>query len=1195
MRPVRLFVAALAAILALCLASALGESESVSFEENIIHNYILVVDNGDSAADPDGLRYDAARLAYENVLTNNGLEGVGGQIGVVMYCGPDACVSYGPIDIEADRADIDAAVGDHLTADANAATRDPSTDIAAALSRARAMMETFDDPAATSVLLIADGPNDLPENNARALESARSIHETGASFGVAALQNDDEAYLSFMNDLAAAGGTNNIMTLSASDLDAGVVELLVRSESDAETVQALAGTAPLEASFTIPYSGLANATVNLAFLPEDKLLINAVSLVSPGGARYDLWNPAGAATEAAGIGVAEGRSYIMLDLPTPEPGDWTLIIDGDAPVAAAVRLNHNMRLDMSMRRWVDRDDTAHAEVWFQKYAGGGYADLLDSAIYDQSEAALMLFDPDNSTDEPTETLPMTLGENGRFEVSFTAGRVGIWTAKVLVKNANMAELLDCIAFEVVEPLAPTPTPLPPVADIEGIEIDIDGLLTDDAGDRFIDGFAAEAATVTFAVDGETEAVEAELLADGEPVLTGIQSGDAIPRDQLEDGHDYALRVSAMPLNGGLVGAEPVVQALEFRLAPAVAEIADIAIDVQPRVESDEALYVDRDAEAVTLSWTVDGDIDRADGALLADGEALLTGIQSGDAIPRGQFVDGVAYVARVSAVPKNGTLVGAEPVTRELGFRLYPEAQPVAGLALTLPGATKTTKTGAQRFEGSIGQLVWTHDSGDVDHYVLDIRDSKGASVRSDTLPGSTTSYNVELPRNDDYAVTLTAVPRYAREGAENAVATLTIRPHIKNFFEKYWYFIAAGAAALLLLIGLIVLLARRGKRDTSTYVTGVLHVYCEELELDEALTFQDGRKKGKNAAGAAVKEGAPLTTHPDLAKYKGDTAHRLLAGVKVSMARAGGNGQVSGEKGGALHQPNSPVIGLTAMSPTGAKQTRYVGAYDPDVATLNLRGGDGDYAFVFWGAEKPRSFLTAAERPAEPEPAEEPVEETFTEPEPVEETPAAPEPVAETVNEPEPVAETFTEPEPIEEAPAEPVSEPVVEPEPEAEATSSVASAYADFLAQFEAEAQAMKDADDTPAGDTYENAFADAAADTFPAFDNDATSDVPSADDAPAGDTYENAFADDIADTFPAFDNDAASDAPSADDAPADDDADDDGGPSDDGPSSDDGSSSDDGGSSSDLASAYADFLAQFEAEAQAMKDADEPPAEE
>ena len=1090
MRPVRLFVAALAAILALCLASALGESESVSFEENIIHNYILVVDNGDSAADPDGLRYDAARLAYENVLTNNGLEGVGGQIGVVMYCGPDACVSYGPIDIEADRADIDAAVGDHLTADANAATRDPYTDIAAALSRARAMMETFDDPAATSVLLIADGPNDLPENNARALESARSIHETGASFGVAALQNDDEAYLSFMNDLAAAGGTNNIMTLSASDLDAGVVELLVRSESDAETVQALAGTAPLEASFTIPYSGLANATVNLAFLPEDKLLINAVSLVSPGGARYDLWNPAGAATEAAGIGVAEGRSYIMLDLPTPEPGDWTLIIDGDAPVAAAVRLNHNMRLDMSMRRWVDRDDTAHAEVWFQKYAGGGYADLLDSAIYDQSEAALMLFDPDNSTDEPTETLPMTLGENGRFEVSFTAGRVGIWTAKVLVKNANMAELLDCIAFEVVEPLAPTPTPLPPVADIEGIEIDIDGLLTDDAGDRFIDGFAAEAATVTFAVDGETEAVEAELLADGEPVLTGIQSGDAIPR---------------------------------------------------------------------------------------------------------GQFVDGVAYVARVSAVPKNGTLVGAEPVTRELGFRLYPEAQPVAGLALTLPGATKTTKTGAQRFEGSIGQLVWTHDSGDVDHYVLDIRDSKGASVRSDTLPGSTTSYNVELPRNDDYAVTLTAVPRYAREGAENAVATLTIRPHIKNFFEKYWYFIAAGAAALLLLIGLIVLLARRGKRDTSTYVTGVLHVYCEELELDEALTFQDGRKKGKNAAGAAVKEGAPLTTHPDLAKYKGDTAHRLLAGVKVSMARAGGNGQVSGEKGGALHQPNSPVIGLTAMSPTGAKQTRYVGAYDTDVATLNLRGGDGDYAFVFWGAEKPRSFLTAAERPAEPEPAEEPVEETFTEPEPVEETPAAPEPVAETVNEPEPVAETFTEPEPIEEAPAEPVSEPVVEPEPEAEATSSVASAYADFLAQFEAEAQAMKDADDTPAGDTYENAFADAAADTFPAFDNDATSDVPSADDAPAGDTYENAFADDIADTFPAFDNDAASDAPSADDAPADDDADDDGGPSDDGPSSDDGSSSDDGGSSSDLASAYADFLAQFEAEAQAMKDADEPPAEE
>ena len=167
------------------------------------HNYILVIDNSRSttgkhslggATDPRGLRFDAAQLVYQNVVSS-GEMGSRGKLGVIVFCGPKNCVSYGPLDI--DDPALDDKIGKYLNAAANAARRDVYTDIRTALQTASDMMAGFEGD--TSVILLTDGVNDLtnrsdpfsrPENieaNEQSAEIVAQMHEQGADFHVIAL------------------------------------------------------------------------------------------------------------------------------------------------------------------------------------------------------------------------------------------------------------------------------------------------------------------------------------------------------------------------------------------------------------------------------------------------------------------------------------------------------------------------------------------------------------------------------------------------------------------------------------------------------------------------------------------------------------------------------------------------------------------------------------------------------------------------------------------------------------------------------------------------------------------------------------------------------------------------------------------------------------------------------------------------
>ena len=194
------FIITLALITAAIGASALAEEAAQDAPQ---HNYILVIDNSRSttgrhslggATDPTGMRFDAAKLVYRNVLSY-AEQGGDGKLGVIVFCGPKNCVRYGPLNIHDET--LDEVIGSKLNAEANENYRDDYTDIETALTAARDMMADFS--GSTSVILLTDGVNDLSnlsnpfgrreniEANERSVEIVNAMREEDVDFYVVAL------------------------------------------------------------------------------------------------------------------------------------------------------------------------------------------------------------------------------------------------------------------------------------------------------------------------------------------------------------------------------------------------------------------------------------------------------------------------------------------------------------------------------------------------------------------------------------------------------------------------------------------------------------------------------------------------------------------------------------------------------------------------------------------------------------------------------------------------------------------------------------------------------------------------------------------------------------------------------------------------------------------------------------------------
>ena len=903
----RLLRAALAVMLIAAVFACAAQAA-----DSPVHNTILIIDNSRSttgrhslggATDPGGLRFDAARLVYDNVL-KSAETGHKGKIAVIVFCGSENCTSYGPMDIDADPAALDAAIGSGLTEAANRDKRDNYTDIRTAVQTARDMMAGF--TGQTSVILLTDGVNDLtnvsdpfsrPENieaNEQTVSIIGEMRRMGADFSVIALTAGEptrhaEDFMAFINRMAAAGGGveqadgsyGNVLMATQADLNSKLLQMLIRTESAGEaSIQASEQAANEEWPFTVPYRGISDATVNITFMPEDKAGIDSIELIAPDGATLTVYGD-GAAQPGGGISVTEERSYVMLSIAAPQPGQWRLIVSGTAksPINTVVRFNHNLKIRAEMPAELHPGDTGAVKVWLDQYNGDHFEPIADSDIYRLSRAVLTVLSPAEDS-RPVEIPLEDAGDCFAGEVA--ADAAGLWFAEVSVRNDYWSDRVNDLSFEVVP--APTKQPEAQASEASGsaddsasgtsettgsaddsatfIDENTAVIRTEQDGDSFFWQVSADpdagTVSVSWTGNGVDDAV-AELRAEGSdaPLITGIHSGDALDLSDLPMEQEYGLMLTAFTDasgDGGEPGEMPPMQKLELQVVP---------------------------------------DIEQTGGAVLS-------------------VIDAVVKLAP-SAMSSPENIQEAVEAVKAMQDSVSDLSQAVTDSGI-----------GAGDLPGSIGAPDSAAQTG-------------GAATPAEAPVETSAEAPAEAPVETP-AETPAEVPAEAPTATDSGVSGMLNT--VLDSFRQNWMIAAGGAAALVVLLAAVVLMHGRSGGKSGPKVKGHFKVVCDALNLEKVLQFEGATR---------ISAGSPLTKHPDIAKMKGSKPYDVLSHIQVGMVRTNARGEVPGCDTPQL--PNEDVITLTYTdSRTGARQVVCVGSMDAGTSAFQVYDAGRTFEVQFNG-----------------------------------------------------------------------------------------------------------------------------------------------------------------------------------------------------------------------------------------------------
>ena len=588
-------------LLVLVLLCALSASCFAAETEGLIHNYILIIDNSLSttnahslgeATDPRGMRFDAARLVYENVLSS-AKAGNRGKICVIVFCGPEHCAAYGPMEITEDAQALHQAIGQYLS-DSYPHQRDGFTDIRTALMNARDILAGFEGD--TSVFLLTDGINALTnssdpfqqpvniEANDQSVETAKQIYDLGADFYVVALTakntvSNTDAFMEFINRMALAGGgepaadggCSNVLKATQTDLNSKLLQILIKSESAGDAgIQTASHGDDGTSTFRVPYEGISDETINLTFMPEEKEKIKSITLVAPDNTSYTIFEN-GQVQDVEGISVSEDRSYLMLDIASPQSGQWQLTVDSDgqAEVNSVVRFNQNLRICTDYPQSAATGESVPVQVWVQQFDGEEYVDLADPDFYAMSTASMYLSAPGEEGGEW-----VTLEREGdRFVGEVSQEMPGLMMMGFQIANDFWSDEVTEKAIKVLPALVGTMSASGDTASAH--------ITTGSGGDALQWQVDADPKSGVMTVswgdggDGGATAVLRD-AASGEPVMQDIHPGDTIDMSQLEVGREYELVTAAEEAAGGASDAN---QPLGIKIVPDAEEIDGAAMDI----------------------------------------------------------------------------------------------------------------------------------------------------------------------------------------------------------------------------------------------------------------------------------------------------------------------------------------------------------------------------------------------------------------------------------------------------------------------------------------------------------------------------------------------------------------------------------------------------------------------------------------
>ena len=862
------------------------------------HNYIVIIDNSRSttgrhslggATDPSGLRFDAAKLVYENVIYTASA-GNRGKIGVIVFCGPENCVSYGPMDIGSEPEALNDAIGSNLNEKAKQAHRDNYTDIRTAMETARGMLDEF--TGKTSVILLTDGVNDLtntsdpfsqPENieaNDQTEAIIRDIRQKGSDVYIIALTARDtvrntDAFMAFINRMAAAGGGvpgtdgaySNVLLATQVDLNSKLLQMLIKAESTTDTViQNFDLLTPIEWRFTVPYKGISDATVNITFMPQDKARLERVELIAPDGTVLVAYDRDGS-HPGNGISVTEDRSYIILGIPAPQPGDWrvniTSLKQAELPINTVVRFNHNLRLRVDLPESLYSGDTSEVSMRFQQYDGSAYVDLTDSDIYALTDATLTVLDPADGS-QPEE-ISMTPAKDC-FVAQLTPETPGLWFGEVKAQNDYLVLSVNDLAFEALP--APTEAPEPtPDTGVDITVVDDTMIVRDGNGDSdFFWEFKAnpESDQLNVSWDGngadDAEAVVQAQNADA-PAISGIHSGDDIDLSALDPDIGYTILLTAFSASDE-GGTPPPIHALDLQLVPDVDEIGAAALAVMGAMAkiSPTTLSQEQLEKAVQAIKALEEDLDE-----------LVEDVKDMDLEDLEGSADGGDGAVDISS--DAGQSIASNDTSEDSS---QPDGQTVRATADTDPTVLPTHRLGAQE-----------------------------------------------------------AAPTESPTAAPSEVPTSPVSG-ILGAIRNNWMLAAGGVALLVLLIVIVSIIADKSRPR----VSGNVKIICEKINLEMLLRFEG---KGR------IHVGAPLTKHPDVAKLKNGKIYDVLSGIYVGMATADDRGMVEGSE--MQHMANDSLISFTCTDPrSGEAHTIYIGTHDIGDSTLDVYDAGRVYTVVFSG-----------------------------------------------------------------------------------------------------------------------------------------------------------------------------------------------------------------------------------------------------
>jgi Ca-activated chloride channel homolog len=373
---------------------------------------VLVVDVSKSmlTSDPNKISNEAMKMFIDMSSLK------GDKIGFIAYAG-DVVAKMDLVKLQTEQDKID------LKAFIDSLGQFPNTDISVGLKDAiNALDASHEQDYRPLIVLLADGNNDVNEKKGLTLQQATdglnaAVAEAktkGYPVYVIGLNEDGTLNKDVLQNIATTTNGKFFETSSADDLPGILSEIFANHlKLKVVPVDELVGKGDFQdVTITIPNTNVLEA--NLSLVSSQPV---EIKLVDPSGAEHAL--------PSDKITLTKSKSYSMVKMITPVPGDWTLKVKGMPADKIDINFVFNYDLQLSLAPLESKNykagDTIKVEAFFED--NGQHVSNND--LYNTMKATLLIR---NLETGQTDEIPLSANQQG-------------YTGEIILGNSESYEIM----------------------------------------------------------------------------------------------------------------------------------------------------------------------------------------------------------------------------------------------------------------------------------------------------------------------------------------------------------------------------------------------------------------------------------------------------------------------------------------------------------------------------------------------------------------------------------------------------------------------------------------------------------------------------------------------------------------------------------------------------------------------------------